>query len=355
MAEQAHAVDTLFDATVGVPASARHEWESMGVEERKRIHFVGKPLWHHLMGQVLVEGAGIIPASELHQWRGRLVDNKSHLARIAQALRISSGEKDHRVVPSIARVIEKGQGLEVAQDWVRRLLAPAIAIAQARNARRLLELQARASLGGRLTVVADSTLARQLKILRAMADKNTQALDSAARPDNPYAAPERPPFAIPSPLNPGREMMARIILNPGLAERLLTVVQTCVARSGTTNSDDPLPSSAVAGPSTLLPAFLPVIPTPRIRATPFHTPPSSPPASSPPHKRSRRSTGSLSAPVGPSRPPLSPLSLGLIRQARETTGENKRLPCPQCPMKARTFTPVGLRRHQGAKYDLSTS
>ncbi|KAJ7921354.1 hypothetical protein B0H13DRAFT_1866733 [Mycena leptocephala] len=170
--------------------AGRALWASMGqggdynVERTMGSHIKSKfnhgqsadhTLWHHLVFQVLVGGAGVLPAAELHRWRCILVDNKDRLGRLAEALSLCAVAdlEPHQCPPCLLDVIGKGgDDIEGALNWLHTLLAPAIQIAKARNAPRLLALEAAGP-----PAIQQPTRAR--KVLNAMAVFNAKALADA--------------------------------------------------------------------------------------------------------------------------------------------------------------------------------
>ncbi|KAJ7608074.1 hypothetical protein DFH06DRAFT_211733 [Mycena polygramma] len=151
------------------------------------------------------------------------------------------GIKTELRLPCLFNCISRdGEDIEGATGWMRKLLDPAIAVAKARK-----EAVKRRS----ESAPVDPVRERQLRILDSMAASNAIGLANAARRDDPYSAPTQPlPVLLASRLAPGSEMMARLLLAPGLSTALLESVNAAVLPSQTSPSNldsGPLPDLAL--------------------------------------------------------------------------------------------------------------
>ncbi|KAJ7709555.1 hypothetical protein B0H17DRAFT_1190757 [Mycena rosella] len=187
----------LFNVEVGVPSWVTAKIEEMSPNDLEWAAYTGGCRWKLAVYQVLEAEAGVLPSGIMTEWRQYLTDSRSHLEAVCQALGLvpAAGLAAKEMLPVVLRVISKGPHHSVldkvangkaADEWLRRLLWPALVMAKEQNRPRL------ESLVGNTGVHLPPKLAMTIKILHRIVEAGEEALRKSKRPDNPYSFPDAP-------------------------------------------------------------------------------------------------------------------------------------------------------------------
>ncbi|KAJ7671386.1 hypothetical protein DFH06DRAFT_1366179 [Mycena polygramma] len=169
---------THFDLKVVPPPWAIKEVREMEVNVVSTSAYAGQALWQHLVMQSLREVAGVLPSSVLTDWRRKLIDHKSTLSAIADALGLqhpSDAVPHNELFVCVVRVIYR-RDRGAALKFVRELIRPASESARDTNATRL-----------RVVKVATHRPpgnTRQLEVLRALKAKNRLGITHLTQTEN---------------------------------------------------------------------------------------------------------------------------------------------------------------------------
>ncbi|KAJ7672345.1 hypothetical protein DFH06DRAFT_1319768 [Mycena polygramma] len=169
-----------FDVKVIPPGPpwAVQEVRDMEVNIVSASAFAGQALWQHLVMQSLREVAGVLPSSVLTDWRRKLIDHKSTLSTIADALGLqhpSDAVPQNELFVCVVRAIYR-RDRGAALKFVRELIRPASESARDTNATRLSAVKA--------STQRPPGNTRQLDVLRALKAKGDLGITHPTQTEN---------------------------------------------------------------------------------------------------------------------------------------------------------------------------